>query len=263
MKEILIIKPFNLTYIGLFLLFLAVFAGLAMLLKKKDLEVRKKTLLWTMAGGLIFYFWYKYMLSIDLPYSQLQQAAGEGAFSWWKELPIQLCNINLILVPVSILTGKRELQSFCFFLGPLGALMAILMPCTGFECYSLLLPRMLGYYLTHWLVFFGSISLCTFGIYRPKRSDLKRTTVTVIILSFAIFLFDMLLRLTGVCVNANYFYVVEPFGNPILEMLYKIIPIPYVYVLPTLAILIPYMLLVTAILEPKGKASEDQLKAGD
>ena len=255
MNNVLMIKPFNGTYIGLFLLFLAVFAGLAIMLKKKDIEIRKKTLAWIMIGGLVFYFWYKYMLSIDAPYSALQEAAGEGAFSWWKELPLHLCNINLILVPVSVFTGRRELQSFCFFLGPIGALLALLMPCTGFEYYSLLLPRMIGYYGTHWIVFFGSISLCSFGIFRPRRSDLKRTIVTIILLSFGIFLFDMLLRLTGICVNANYFYLVEPFGNPILEMLYRLIQEPYLYVLPVLAVLIPYMILETRLLN-RGEAQE-------
>jgi hypothetical protein len=34
-------------------------------------------------------------------------------------------------------------MSFCFFVGVLGAAMAICMPGTGFDNYSLLLPRML------------------------------------------------------------------------------------------------------------------------
>ena len=254
MNETFILKPFNGTYIGLFLLFLAIFAGLAAVLKKTDIETRKKTLQWIMITGFLFFFWYKYELFIDADYSAISAAAGEGAFSWWKELPLQLCNINLIMVPVSIITGKRELQSFCFFLGPIGAIFALIMPCPGFDCYSILLPRMLGYYITHWLVFFGSLSLCSLGIYRPKRSDLKKTVITVVILSFVIFLFNMLLRLTGICVNANYFYVVEPIGNPLLELLHRIIPVPYLYILPTLGILIPYMLAVTALLNRKGKA---------
>ena len=255
MNNILIIKPFNLVYIGLGLLCLALFVLLTHAVKDKDAEYRKKLLFYIMLGGFALYFWYKYMLSIDADYSAITAAAGEGGFDWWKELPLHLCNINLILIPISIITGKRELQSFCFFAGPLGAIMAILMPTTGFDCYSLLLPRIFGYYVTHWLVVFGSLSLCSFKIYRPKFSDLKRTTLTILILSFGIFLFNMLLRVTGICVNANYFYTVEPFGNPILNLLYGLIPVPYLYVLPCLVILIPYMLLVTRLLNRKEKES--------
>ena len=244
-KEILMIKPINGTFIGLFAVMLIIFAVLAIALEKKSLETRKKTLVWIMFGTLALFFVYKLLLSMDAEYSAICAAAGEGEFTWWKELPIQLCNINLILVPVSILTGKRELQSFSFFLGPLGAIMALLMPCTGFEYYSLLLPRMWGFYITHWVVFFGSLSLRTFGIYKPKFKDLKRTVITTVILTFVVFLFNMLLRVTGICETANYFFVVEPVGNPILELLHGFIPVPFLYILPCLLILIPYMLLVT------------------
>lgn len=253
MENVLMIKPFNVVYIGFALIFIAVFAFLAYAVRNKDDEFRKKLLAFIMLGGLAVYFWYKYMLSVDADYSAITAAAGEGGFDWWKELPLHLCNINLILIPVSIFTGKRELQSFCFFLGPLGALMAILMPCTGFEYYSVLLPRMFGYYFTHWLVVCGSLSLCSFKIYKPRFNELKRTALTILILSFGVFLFSMALRLTGICANANYFYTVEPFGNPILEMLYKIIPVPYLYILPCLLILIPYMVLVTWLLNRKEK----------
>ena len=58
----------------------------------------------------------------------------------------------MILIPVGVLTKKRPLMSFSFFLGPLGAAMALMMPGVGFENCSVLLPRMIGYYFTHFKV---------------------------------------------------------------------------------------------------------------
>ena len=37
----------------------------------------------------------------------------------------------------------------------------------------------------------------------------------------------------------------ETEGNPILEIFYRLIPVPYLYLLPCMGILCPYMLLVT------------------
>ena len=65
----------------------------------------------------------------------------------------------MILIPIAVLTNRRPLMSFCFFVGPLGALMALVMPGTGFDGYSILLPRMLGYYGTHFMVITAGFAL--------------------------------------------------------------------------------------------------------
>ena len=43
----------------------------------------------------------------------------------------------MILIPIAVLKKSRPLMCFCFFLGPLGALMALLMPGNGFNGYEL------------------------------------------------------------------------------------------------------------------------------
>ena len=39
----------------------------------------------------------------------------------------------MILIPIAVLRKSRPLMSFSFFLGPLGALMALVMPGNGFN----------------------------------------------------------------------------------------------------------------------------------
>ena len=39
----------------------------------------------------------------------------------------------MILIPIAVMKDRRSLMSFCFFLGPLGALMEIMMPGNGLE----------------------------------------------------------------------------------------------------------------------------------
>ena len=168
-----------------------------------------------------------------------------NGFNWWGELPLHLCNINMILIPIAVMKDRRSLMSFCFFLGPLGALMALLMPGNGFEGYSILLPRMIGYYGTHFMVIIEALALATFGLYRPRFRDFPGTLLTILVISIAVFCVNLLLRATGLHPKANYFYSVETEGNFLLELFHRWIPIPYLYLMPCYLILCPYMAVVT------------------
>ncbi len=243
----LILLPFNGVFFALFAVFAVLFLILNLIMRRCSEKTRRVTLAGLMIFTLAFFIWYKIMLSLDIEYSILTESAGKGAFCWWGELPLQLCNINMILIPVAIATKKRSLQGFCFFLGPLGAAMALCMPGLGFEGCSILLPRMIGYYFTHFMVFFGGLSLAGFGIYRPTFRDLPGVVLSLIVLNLLIFVFNMILRLTGVYPNANYFYNVVTEGNPILELFHRWLPYPFLYSMPCLLILLPYVLIVTAL----------------
>ena len=249
----LILRPFNGVFLGLCAAFAVVFLILSLIMRRCSDKTRRWTLAALMLFTLVVYTWYKIMLSMDTDYSVITAEAGKGAFTWWGELPIQLCNINMLLIPVALLTKKRALMGFSFFMGTLGAAMALAMPGIGFDQYSILLPRMIGYFFTHFMVFFGSIALASFGIYRPRYRDLPWVLLSILVLSFIIFLFNMLLIRTGLHPYANYFFTVAPEGNPLLELFYKWLPYPFVFMLPCLLILIPYLLLVTALFNIGGR----------
>ena len=249
----LILRPFNGVYFAVFAAFTAICLILSLIMRRCSDKTRRATLAGLMLFTLALFVWYKIMLARDAEYSAITAAAGKGAFSWWGELPFQLCNINMILIPVAVLTKKRPLMGFCFFLGPLGAAMALFMPGIGFENYSILLPRMIGYFFTHFMVFFGGVALWSFGIYRPAFRDLPGVVLSVVALSLLVFAFNMILRLTGTYPNANYFFNVETEGNPVLEIFHRWLPYPFLFSLPSLLILIPYMLLITALFQIRGK----------
>ena len=132
MRDFLILRPLNGVFFLLFAAFALVFLILSIVLRRRSDKVRRGVLAGLMLFTLAFFVWYKIMLSLDSEYSALCAAAGKGAFSWWGELPFQLCNINMILIPVAMLTKKRSLMGFSFFMGTLGAAMALTMPGVGF-----------------------------------------------------------------------------------------------------------------------------------
>ncbi len=238
-----VIRPFNTVFLIVFAAFLAILALAVALLRKKSERTRQIVLITVCLATLVGYCVYKGFLSLDADYNRI--TANMGGFNWWGELPLQLCNINMLLIPIAVLRRSRPLMAFCFFLGPLGAMMALAMPGNGFDGYSLLLPRMLGYYGTHFMIVIEGLALVGFGLYRPRFRDLPRTVLAALAIAFCVFLINLLLRWSGLHPRANYFFSVETEGNPLLELFHGWIPVPFLYLLPCIAILGVYMTLVT------------------
>ena len=241
-------RPFNALHIGCFAFFFLLLAAASAILRKKDERVRKYVLVVACLVTLVGFFVYKGFLSVDREYDAVTQATG--GFSWWGELPLQLCNINMIMIPVAVLWDKRPLKGFCFFVGAMGAAMALCVPGNGFEGYSLLLPRMLGYYGTHFAIVVEALALATFDLYKPKLRDLPLVLVSLFGITLVIFGVNTLMRVTGLHPNANYFYTYDPEGNALLSLFYGWLPVPFLYLLlPASAILTVYILLVMAIMQ--------------
>lgn len=238
-----VMEPFNAVFWVVTLCAVLLLTVASALLRKKSEQTRRRVLvgasLVTMAG----FFVYKGFLSVDKEFDAI------AAFNWWGELPLQLCNINMILIPIAVCWNKRALMSFCFFVGVLGAAMAIVMPGNGFENYSLLLPRMLGYFGTHYAIVLEGLALVTFGLYWPRFRDLPATALALLLIALAAFGINMLLRGTGLNPKANYFFTVEPEGNAIFEALYRLIPVPYLYMVPCVGILGVYMCAVMGVIK--------------
>ena len=237
-----IITPFNTIFNLVFAFFILLLAVASLLVRGKSDQTKQRVIVGACVVTLIGFFFYKYFLSLDAELNVLTEITG--GFNWWGEPPIQLCNINMLLIPIAVLKKSRPLMSFCFFIGPLGALMALFMPGIGFDGYSLLLPRMLGYYGTHFMVAIEGLSIVTFGLYRPALKDLPKTILTIVLVSLSVFMVNVLLRWSGLHPQANYFFSMDTEGNPLLDIFYGWIPVPYLYQLPCIGILVIYMGLI-------------------
>ena len=249
-----IMRPFNGLFLGVYAVLITLLVITSRLLRGKPYETRRNVLTGMCAFSIIGFFVYKYSLSLDKEYMVIYE--NFGGFNWWRELPLQLCNINMMLIPISVFKKNRNLMAFCFFVGTLGAFMALAIPAYGFEGYSIFLPRMLGFYGTHYLLIMEALALVTFGLYKPELKDLPGTVIMLFIIAFVLYVFSMFLRWTGVSPRANFFYTVEPEGNAALELFYRWIPCrQYLYLLPCAIALVPYMLVVLGIIRLVEKVS--------
>ena len=123
--------------------------------------------------------------------------------------------------------------------------MALLFPEPLFSGFSLLMPRIFGYYVTHALLGVCGLSLATLGFYRPAPRDIPQILKTFGLLAVGAHLINLLLRLT-LCPEANYFFT---YGAEIgvLKLFWRIIPVPLLYGLPAPLILAAYMYAVCAL----------------
>ena len=251
MSDFWIMRPFSPLFFLLFALFLLLLIVSSLLLRKKSERTRALVLACSCWVTLLGFIAYKFALSVDAEFNEL--TAVMGGFNWWGELPLQLCNINMLLIPIAVLKRWRPLLAFCFFIAPLGALMALVMPGIGFEAYPIYLPRMLGYFGTHFMIFIEGLAIVTFGLYRPQWRDIPLTMLALFVIALVVFGINMLLRATGLHPKANYFFSVETEGNPLLELFYSWLPWPFLFLLPSLVVVAVYAGVITACFAAAGR----------
>lgn len=253
----MIIRPLNGVFFAMMLFAFVIIAVMWVLLRNSSERARALTLIIICAVNIVGFFVYKFALSHDAEFLTISHIKH---FNWFNELPLQLCNINMFLIPIGLMTRNRYIQGFSFFIAPLGAMMAFLFPEPAFFGCSLFLPRMIGFYGTHLLLFVCGISLATLGLYRPKLRDFPGILVAFFSLALIMHCVNLILRAT-LCPYANYFYTF-PMNINILRLFWHWIPVPLLYLAPGLVILLVYMTLVSMIffipdlLRERGHAAE-------
>jgi uncharacterized membrane protein YwaF len=221
--------------------------------RKRPEQVREKLVIGLCAAATVLFLLEKYWLSLDAEYLATQTGGG---FDVLSELPLHLCNVDMLLIPVALLSRRRALLAFCCLSAPLGALMALATPLTVFSGSSLLLLRNIGYYGTHSLLVVAGLGPFTLGLFRPAFRDLLPAVALLLAAQTAMHLVNTALRMSGASPGANYFFTYGPENSGILELLWGLAPIPFVYELPLLPAALAYGFLTTALI--RRAASEPQ-----
>lgn len=181
---------------------------------------------------------YKFCLSREDP----------AYFHIWNELPLNLCNINCILVAVAMLADCRPLKAYAFLNGTLGAIIALVFPDPNFTGVPFLSAFGIGYWGFHFLVLFLAAGVVVIGGYRPRYKDLIWALSLLLGSAVIAHLINLLLRAT-VFEGANYFFTFGLAGNALAETLYALLPVPLLWevmMLVPVAIVEAVMITLTA-----------------
>jgi len=229
MDNRLIINPLNQTFFLLLALMALLTVVFCLVLKGKPAKTKRITIAGLYLFDIVLFFVYKYYMSLD-PQHYLD--AGLGTFSWWNELPLHLCNICMMLLPAAILLDNKRLLTFCSFISFPGPIVSMLVPSFGFSGVSILIPRVAGYWITHALILTAGPLLAVNGMYVPRFKDVPRTVLTLICAVMVVYCINLFFRASGLNPVSNYFFLMGPEKNALLERLYAVMPMPLLYIMP-------------------------------
>jgi uncharacterized membrane protein YwaF len=162
-----------------------------------------------------------------------------------NELPLHLCNMNLILIPVALLTKNKLLMGYTYYVATIAAMAAIMFFDSRYVGVNVMTYSVFVYFFYHAVLVATPILLVMFGLYTPEKSQIINVIILLLCMATVIHGFNLFMRSTGLCTISNYFYTMGMEGNPVLELLMKLVPIPLVYYFPMIPALYGYAYLIT------------------
>lgn len=211
-----------------------IFCILLIALRSKNNTIRKRVLYVMCCVNFIFYIVNDYYFYLR----------GDNILTL---MPLQLCNIAVFLVPISLILNKQAIMDFVFYICAPGALAALLVPSSDYIgiTYSLMT---ISFFAFHFMIVAIPFLLVGWGIYKPTPGINKAVKLSIAVFGLASIM-HLLNLILGIAfhVEANYFFTIIKYSaprNPLFELFSKIIPYDLFYLLPSLLVLYIYMLII-------------------
>ena len=116
-------------------------------------------------------------------------ARNFGVTSWYKALPLQLCDWAMLVIIVALWTGNRRWLEVAYFWGIGGTLQAIITPNLQFGFPDL---RFISFFVAHSGIIVGIVFLMLIYGFRPRAIGVLRTFVWTEIYFVVAFTIDLL-----------------------------------------------------------------------
>ena len=172
-------------------------------------------------------------------------------FTWGSPLeylPLHLCSLNALILPVAVLTRSKTLGNL-LLVWSLGALAALVVNMAQAE-YELASWTFVFYFFPHVLEFGIPILLFRLGIVKKDPKCILSTLVITMVIYTGVHLCNVALNAycaanqimdyAGNVIRVNYMYSLVP-ENPLLALFWQIIPYEYWYMYMIVPILAVYL----------------------
>lgn len=166
-------------------------------------------------------------------------------------LPFHMCSISAMLLPFAVITRNKVINNL-LLLWCLGALIALVLnqAQANFEIFSW---TFFFYYFPHTLEVGIPILMFALGLVKKDVKCIGSTLGLTLYLYTTVHLLNVLLNnyaeannivdWAGNVVKLNYMYSVDP-TNPVLQLMYNLVPHPYWYMLVATPFILLYLALV-------------------
>ena len=216
--------------------------------KGESEQVKNKVLIW--AAILID--------SFELFKIVLMCFRGKDPMGWITELPLFLCSIQLITIPLAAFSKGRVKEAaldFVFIFGILGAVLGTYFAGQNYGCYPVLSFDNTVSAITHSISGFSSLYIVISGMDSMKKKNIPITFA--ILLSFCVMAYT-----ANVIIDYNYMFLMRGDGTP-YDIFYNLVggnPVIYPLVVVTL-----FLMYITAFWGVysfvKGKAAQHRALA--
>ena len=163
-------------------------------------------------------------------------------------LPFHLCSLTALVLPFAVLTGSRVLNNL-LLLWRLGALAALVINSAQAN-FLLLSPAFVFYYFSHTFEF-GIVALMFFLGRAKKDAKCILPTLGITCLAYTVAHFvnlavnayaekNALINPLGGPLRVNYMFSLAP-ENPLLQLFYDILPVPFWYMFMCVPIIALYL----------------------
>ena len=183
---------------------------------------------------------------------------GDGLLTM---LPLQLCNIAVFLMPLSLVVKKRVVYDFLFHVCALGALIALVVPSSDYvgQTYSYMT---ISFFAFHSAIVAFPLLLAGWGFYAPAPTVKSAAGLSAAVLALAVSMHLLNLALgRWFGAEANYFFTIIRYSaprNPAFALFAALIPVDLIYLAPALPILwlsIPVVSLPWLLAKRRGRAA--------
>ncbi|MBQ7323346.1 MAG: YwaF family protein [Clostridia bacterium] len=163
-------------------------------------------------------------------------------------LPLHLCSLNALVLPFAVFTKNKTLNNLLLFWA-LGALLALVINTAQahFEIFSW---TFVFYYFPHTLELGIPILMFALGLVKKDvRCIISTIVITLVCYTLIHFinvglnaycLANNILDTAGSVIQVNYMYSITP-ANPVLQLFYSIVPMPYWYMLLAVPVIVVYL----------------------
>jgi uncharacterized membrane protein YwaF len=173
------------------------------------------------------------------------QPTHEYDFYIFLNLPLHFCNINLILLPISILLKNKYLMAYQFYFGTVRAVLALVTIDPAFRAKPLFEFTCIVYFYYHSMLAILPVLLVKFKFFTPSFKIIWQPTLILTGLAFIMHIVNIIFRTTGIAPEANYFFTYGLRGDFFTEFFWSILPYEFFFLLPSLLTFAPYIILTT------------------
>lgn len=156
-----------------------------------------------------------------------------------RALPLFLCSIQLIALPVAAFSKGRAKEfalDFVFIFGLLGAILGTVGAGQNYSCYPVLSIDNVVSAITHCISGFGCLYIGISGMRSMKQSNIKAEMIIFVVFCAVAYVADVL-------IPYNYMFLIRGDGTP-YDIFYNIVGgSPVLYPVSVVGTLIVYMLL--------------------